>query len=273
MSRTILEQPTFDKLIQCMTAEILLAYKGKELPVLLGIRTRGATLAKRIALEMKKYSGVPEILVGFLDISFYRDDLTKIADNPILRDALSGDFEDFCENLMKAASLRDRPILLIDDVLYTGRTTKAALDLIVEHGRPREVKLAVFIDRGHRELPIEANFVGLKVSTTDTEVIHVHCKEYDGVDNVEISDRKTFQEDLDDAFPLHCVRCRKRVKNDDRYGFDDYIICEDCLIDKTVYCIKHRVPVLECQCHRLFTNGTQPCTGHINIPTNGLDKP
>ena len=217
MNRTIFEQPTFDKVIMNLTAQILCAYRGQELPVLIGIRTRGATLAKRIAEEMKRYYGVSEIVVGFCDISFYRDDLTKIADNPILRDALSDDFEHFCHCLKKVNSLKGKSVLLIDDVLYTGRTTKVALDAIMEHGRPREVKLAVFIDRGHRELPIEANFVGLKVATTDTEVIHVHCKEDDGVDNVEISDQ----------------------------------------IDKTTYCIKHHAPAHTCLwCIKQFINGS-----------------
>lgn len=160
-----------------MTAEILLAYKGQELPLLVGIRTRGETLAWRIATEMRKYSGVPNIYLGFIDISFYRDDLSKIGRRPIINCTPS------------LPGITGQSILLVDDVLYTGRTVRAAMGALNDLGRPRDVKLAVFIDRGHRELPIEANFVGLKVPTTDTEVIHVHCKEDDGVDNVEISDK------------------------------------------------------------------------------------
>jgi len=207
MNRTILERPVFDELIRRMATEIRLAYRGQELPVLIGIRTRGATLAVRIAKEMKRYSGVSQIVVGFCDISFYRDDLSKIADRPVLRGAPT--------ELPLNISLKDKSVLLIDDVLYTGRTTKAALDAIMEQERPREVKLAVLIDRGHRELPIEANFVGKKIPTTDTEVIHVHCKEDDGVDNVEISDN---------------------------YG-------PSPLIDfQGIYCIKHRQLLRECGC-------------------------
>ena len=200
MNRTIFEQPTFDKLIRCMTAEILLAYRGQELPVLVGIHTRGANLAVRIAKEIKKYSGVPEVTVGFVDISFYRDDLSKLADKPRVG------------HTQIPESIEGKSILLIDDVLYTGRTVRAAMDALNDLGRPKDVKLAVFIDRGHRELPIEANFVGLKVPTTATEVIHVHFTEAgDGVDNVEISNRTA-------------------------------------KINTEIYCIKHRAPLRGCGC-------------------------
>ena len=177
MNKIIFNERSLNKLIGCITGEILLAYEGQELPVLIGIKTRGANLATKINIEIEKYTG-RALNVGYLDISFYRDDLSKLAEQPLIKQP------------QIHFDINNRKVLLIDDVLYTGRTTKAALDALVAIGRPKEVKLAVLIDRGHREFPIEANFVGKKLETTDNEVVHVHFKETDGIDNVEICNKK-----------------------------------------------------------------------------------
>lgn len=143
---------------------------------LVGIRRRGVPLAERLADKIETLEG-SRPLYGILDITLYRDDLSTVGANPIVnRTELNDDIE-------------GKTIILVDDVLYTGRTIRAALDQLMDFGRPKKVQLAVLIDRGHRELPIQADFVGKFVDTTQNEIIKVMLKEYDDVEAVGIFER------------------------------------------------------------------------------------
>jgi pyrimidine operon attenuation protein/uracil phosphoribosyltransferase len=139
--------------------------------VLLGIRSRGLPLAERMGLMLEELKG-QTVPVGALDITLYRDDLTEKAGTPIVRPTEI------------PFSLKERVVLLVDDVIYTGRTVRAALDALLDHGRPRCVRLAVLVDRSGRELPIQPDFTGLKVAVKTTQRIAVHVKERDGDDGV-----------------------------------------------------------------------------------------
>jgi len=135
---------------------------------IIGIRRRGAVIADRI----KKYLPEGNIPVGYLDITFYRDDFSTVGAHPVVSET---------EVLF---DINDKKIFLVDDVLFTGRTIRAALDALIDMGRPSLVKLFVLIDRGHRELPISADFVGKRVETKKSEMVEVKVKEIDGVDKV-----------------------------------------------------------------------------------------
>lgn len=139
--------------------------------VLIGIKRRGVPLANRLGALIERIEGVP-VPRGVLDISFYRDDLSTLGPKPVVQLADIG------------VAIEDRNVILVDDVLFTGRTTRAALDALFHHGRPRKVRLCVLIDRGHRELPVEASFVGRAVPTTMNEVIEVKLAEIDDSDRV-----------------------------------------------------------------------------------------
>jgi pyrimidine operon attenuation protein/uracil phosphoribosyltransferase len=143
---------------------------------LIGIRRRGVPLAQRLAklIEMIEKKPVP---TGTLDITLYRDDLSTVGAKPVVQKGEVG-FE-----------VTDMNVILCDDVLYTGRTVRAALDALFDHGRPRRVQLCVLIDRGHRELPIEAAFIGRKVQTSDREIIEVKFHEVDGAEKVLLVER------------------------------------------------------------------------------------
>jgi len=138
---------------------------------LVGVRRRGVPLAERLGKLIGRIEGV-RVPVGKLDISFYRDDLSTLGPKPVVQESEIG------------FSIKDKNIVLVDDVLFTGRTVRAALDALFSHGRPRLVQLCVLIDRGHRELPIEAAFVGRSVQTTMNEVIEVKLTEIDGAEKV-----------------------------------------------------------------------------------------
>ena len=163
-------------MIDRMAHEI--AERHKDLPDLafVGIRTRGVPLATRLAKRLGDLLERP-FPVGTLDITLYRDDLSMVAPQPVLKKT-EIDFD-----------LNGRTVLLCDDVLYTGRTIRAALDGIIDLGRPRAMRLAVLIDRGHRELPVEANYVGKSVPTAAREVIKVMFEETDGADEVWILEK------------------------------------------------------------------------------------
>jgi pyrimidine operon attenuation protein / uracil phosphoribosyltransferase len=141
---------------------------------LIGIRRRGVPLAERLSKSIGHIGGQEAIRVpvGALDITFYRDDLSTVGPKPVVHESEIG------------FSIQDKNIVLVDDVLFTGRTIRAALDALFSQGRPRRVQLCVLIDRGHRELPIEAAFVGRTVQTTMNEVIEVKLKEIDGAEKV-----------------------------------------------------------------------------------------
>lgn len=144
--------------------------------VLLGIQRRGVPMAQRMAIRMAEQSKVkPQI--GILDINLYRDDLTRVALQPLVH------------KTDVPSDIDDKDIILVDDVLYTGRTVRAALDALCDFGRMRSIQLAVMIDRGHRELPIEANFIGKKISTKDNEVVEVRLNEIDGEDAVYVMEQ------------------------------------------------------------------------------------
>ena len=158
--------------------EILERNRGLDELALVGIRTRGVPLARRIAAALKDING-DDVPTGALDITLYRDDLMRqpVGPQPVVR------------RTEIPFSIDDRKILLVDDVLYTGRTVRAALDALIDFGRPKAVRLAVLVDRGWRELPIHADFVGRKVPTSASEVIKVSFEATDGVSKVQILDR------------------------------------------------------------------------------------
>ncbi len=155
--------------------EILKANNGRPV-VLLGIQRRGVPMARRMAARIaKKTQREPQI--GTLDINLYRDDLTRVSSQPVV------------QKTEVPPNIDDRDVVLVDDVLYTGRTIRAALDALCDFGRMRTIQLAVLIDRGHRELPIEANFIGKKITTMDNEVVEVKLTEIDGEDAIYVMEK------------------------------------------------------------------------------------
>ncbi len=173
---TILDSDQIGRIVRRMAGEIAEAHRGTEGLMLIGIRTRGVPLAEGLAQEIERLEG-KRPPIGTLDITLYRDDLTLVAPKPVVRES------HFPE------PIQDRVLVLCDDVLYTGRTVRAALDALLDFGRPKAVRLAVLIDRGWRELPIQADFVGRRVPTSSSEVIKVSCAETDGSDQVQILER------------------------------------------------------------------------------------
>ena len=156
--------------------EIIERHKGTENLAFIGVCTRGAVLAKPLAVEIEAIEGA-RLPVGALDITLYRDDVSRIAPNPIVH-ATEIPFD-----------IADLRLVLIDDVLFTGRTVRAALDALIDFGRPKTIQLAVLIDRGHRELPIRADYVGKNIPTSIRERVEVHVQETDGKDEVLIEER------------------------------------------------------------------------------------
>jgi pyrimidine operon attenuation protein / uracil phosphoribosyltransferase len=156
--------------------EIVEKNNGADNLGLVGIERRGVPLAQRLAKILGRIEKT-EVPVGTLDITLYRDDLSTVGHRPEVR-TRKMEFD-----------IQDKNIILVDDVLYTGRTTRAALDALFDHGRPRRIQLLVLIDRGHRELPIEAGFVGRKIQTADSEIIEVKLLETDGAEKVLLVER------------------------------------------------------------------------------------
>jgi pyrimidine operon attenuation protein/uracil phosphoribosyltransferase len=173
---TILDSDQIGRIVRRMAGEIVEAHRGTEGLMLIGIRTRGVPLADALAEEIERLEG-RRPPIGTLDITLYRDDLSLVAPKPVVKESR------FPE------PIQDRVLVLCDDVLYTGRTVRAALDALLDFGRPKAVRLAVLIDRGWRELPIQADFVGRRVPTSASEVIKVSCREIDGADQVQILER------------------------------------------------------------------------------------
>ena len=169
----ILDKDTLNRTLMRIAHEILEKNKGTENLCLVGIRNRGVYLAQRLAACIKKIEN-QEVVVGALDITLYRDDLTLIASHPVVHKT-EIDFD-----------IKDKNVVLVDDVLYTGRTVRAALDALIDLGRPRSIQLAVLVDRGHRELPIRADFAGKNIPTSNSETVEVHLAEVDGKDEVVI---------------------------------------------------------------------------------------
>jgi pyrimidine operon attenuation protein/uracil phosphoribosyltransferase len=155
--------------------EILERNRGVNELALVGIRTRGVPIARRLARALKEING-EDVPTGALDITLYRDDLMRnaVGPQPVIR------------RTEIPFSIDDRKILLVDDVLYTGRTIRAALDALIDFGRPRAIQLVVLVDRGHRELPIKADYVGKNLPTSSKQSVQVRLQEIDGVDEVVI---------------------------------------------------------------------------------------
>jgi pyrimidine operon attenuation protein/uracil phosphoribosyltransferase len=170
-SRLLLDAEEIRRAITRVAHEIVEANRGTEDLVLVGMRTRGFPLAERLAKAIDSFEGT-SVPVGALDIQLYRDDLTQLGTRTALQPSdIPTDIE-------------GRSVVLVDDVLYTGRSIRAALDALVDYGRPRRVQLAVLVDRGHRELPIRADFVGKNVPTSLSEDVKVCLEEVDGRDEV-----------------------------------------------------------------------------------------
>jgi pyrimidine operon attenuation protein/uracil phosphoribosyltransferase len=163
------------RIVTRIAHEIVERNKGVEDLVLVGIRRRGVPLAVRMAEKIKEFEGKAPF-EGSLDITLYRDDLSTVSQQPVV-----GSSEILVD-------ITNKVVVLVDDVLYTGRTVRAAMDALIDFGRPRSIQLAVVIDRGHRELPIRADFVGKNVPTSSREVIGVKLAEIDGVDGVVIKE-------------------------------------------------------------------------------------
>ena len=173
---TILDAQEMARIIRRMAVEIVERNGGFAGLMLAGIRTRGVPLAERIAAEIERMEG-QKVPLGALDITLYRDDLSTIAAQPQVKGT----------NL--PLPIDDRVVVLCDDVLYTGRTVRAALDELIDFGRPKAVQLAVLVDRGHRELPIQADYVGKTVPTSQYEVIEVTFLATDDTEQVRILER------------------------------------------------------------------------------------
>jgi pyrimidine operon attenuation protein/uracil phosphoribosyltransferase len=165
-----------DRTLVRLAHEILEKTKDLDLLAFIGIRRRGVPLAQRLAAKIESLEN-RKVPVGILDINLYRDDLSTVDIKPVVS---STDLP---------FSVEGKDIILMDDVLYTGRTIRAALDALFDHGRPARVQLLVLIDRGHRELPIEAKFVGRNVQTSDIEIIEVKFQEIDGTEKVLLVER------------------------------------------------------------------------------------
>jgi len=172
----LMSAPEIDRTLQRLAHEIVEKTGGTKHLALIGIRRRGVPIAQRIAQAMRGIDGV-EVPVGILDITLYRDDLSKVAPQAVLQ---SSDIP---------FGVDDMDLVLMDDVLYTGRTIRAAMNGLFDLGRPRRIRLCVLIDRGHREIPIEAQFIGRAVQTSDTEIIEVRLREVDSEERVMLVDR------------------------------------------------------------------------------------
>lgn len=171
--KVIMTSEDIRRTIARIAHEIIEHNNALENLVLVGMRTRGVPLANRLAANIKNFEGV-DVPVGALDISLYRDDLDSLELKPVVK------------GTSIPADIEKKTIVLVDDVLYTGRSTRAALDALIDMGRPRAIQLAVLVDRGHRELPIRADYVGKNIPSSRAEEIKVQLNETDGIDEVAI---------------------------------------------------------------------------------------
>ncbi|TCP70389.1 bifunctional pyr operon transcriptional regulator/uracil phosphoribosyltransferase PyrR [Baia soyae] len=179
MEKVILDEAAIRRALTRIAYEILERNKGVEDMVLVGIKTRGVTLAERLAERIKQIEG-KELSIGELDITLYRDDLSEKSEHPHVRETVIPD-------------IIGKRVILVDDVLFTGRTIRAAMDALIDVGRPQLIQLAVLIDRGHRELPIRPDFIGKNVPTSRNEIISVVVSEVDG-----LTDSVTLRENSND---------------------------------------------------------------------------
>lgn len=178
IKKIVLDNQTIDRTLTRMAHEIVEKNKGVEHVILVGIKTRGVPIAERLQQKIQQIEGV-DVPIGELDITLYRDDLSKESslDEPELKET----------NI--SVDVNGKTVILIDDVLYTGRTVRASLDAVMDIGRPEFIQLGVLVDRGHRELPIRADYVGKNVPTSNKEVIFVQLTETDQIDQVSIYEK------------------------------------------------------------------------------------
>ncbi|AQM59909.1 MULTISPECIES: bifunctional pyr operon transcriptional regulator/uracil phosphoribosyltransferase PyrR [Clostridium] len=173
LKANLLDDKAIKRSLIRISHEIIEKNKGVEDVVLLGIKRRGYPLAERISKQINEIEGI-KVPVGSVDITLYRDDLTKANDMPEV------------QSLDLGVDVKGKTIILVDDVLYTCRTVRAAIDAIIDVGRPKGIQLAVLIDRGHKELPIRADYVGKNIPTSREEIVGVKILEIDGEDSVKI---------------------------------------------------------------------------------------
>ncbi|MEK6263314.1 MAG: bifunctional pyr operon transcriptional regulator/uracil phosphoribosyltransferase PyrR [Clostridium sp.] len=171
LKSVLLDEKAIGRTLTRVAHEIIEKNKGVENIILVGIKRRGVPIAQRISVLIEQFEGI-KLQVGSVDITLYRDDLTSLNQQPVLNNSDLG------------IDVRGKKIILVDDVLYTGRTARAAIDAIIDKGRPQMIQLAVLVDRGHRELPIRADYVGKNIPTSGKEMISVELLEIDGSDSV-----------------------------------------------------------------------------------------
>ncbi len=171
----ILDEAGMNRALVRISHEILERNKGAENLRLIGVRRRGGPIARRIAENLLRIEG-REVLVGSVDIAFYRDDLSRLTETPELR------------KTELPFDVNDRDVVLVDDVIYTGRTARAAIEAVFSCGRPRSIQLAVLVDRGHRELPVRPDYVGKNLPTSRQELVEVRLPEFDGETGVFLMD-------------------------------------------------------------------------------------
>jgi len=174
--KVILDKEHFNRVLKRMAHEIIEQNRNLEDVILIGIHTRGYPIAKRIKEYIKIFEE-KDILIGSVDITLYRDDLSLVGPQPIVHKSEI------------PFNIDGKIVILVDDVLYTGRTVRAAIDAVLDYGRPKQIQLLELVDRGHRELPIKANYVGKDLPTSLSEVVKVMLKEIDGEDKVILSER------------------------------------------------------------------------------------
>lgn len=170
----VLDEKGIKRTLTRISHEIIEKNKGVEDIVLVGIKRRGYPIAERIAKIIEQIEGV-KVEVESVDITLYRDDLSKLGEQPIVND-------------MDLINVEDKKVILVDDVIYTGRTVRAAIDAVIHAGRPKMVQLAVLVDRGHRELPIRPDYIGKNIPTSKSELVSVEISEIDECDSVKIYD-------------------------------------------------------------------------------------
>lgn len=173
LKAVILDDKAMKRALARVAHEIIEKNKGVEDIVLIGVKRRGVPLAQRIAKNIEEFEGV-KVPVGSVDITLYRDDLTTLNEDPNIN------------NDKIEVEIKDKKVIIVDDVIYTGRTVRASIDAVLHNGRPNMIQLAVMVDRGHRELPIRPDYVGKNIPTSHEEIVSVAVSEIDGEDSVKI---------------------------------------------------------------------------------------
>lgn len=169
--KTLMDDKAIGRAVTRISHEIIEKNKGISDLIIMGVKTRGIPLAERIASKIQEIENEP-VALGNVDITFYRDDLKKKSDKPIIGEHVND------------IDVENKVVVIVDDVVFTGRTCRAAIDVILDMGRPKKIQFAALIDRGHRELPLRPDFVGKNVPTSAKEVVHVKMLETDGEDRV-----------------------------------------------------------------------------------------